>query len=230
MGRIVMNPNFANTMKKSAHKNKMPLTEAKKKLSTKDVNTIAKKAIKRTLASTIETKFVDTKASNAYDDDGTMYDLTAFITQGTGDSGNRIGDKIIVNDVLVNFYATYGVDTYNFVRLILFQWHPSSSTTPTGGDILQDIGTNYSFMSPYVHDKRKQFRILADMISKPVFPTTNPLVTPLMQLRCKKPIKVGYTNAGTAGEGHIFLFILSDSGATGHPLVAWYNRLEYTDA
>lgn len=228
MGKVVINPNFAKIMKKT--RGSMSLSEAKKKLSTKDVNTIAKKAIKRTLDSTLETKFVDTKANSTYDSAGTVYDLTAFITQGTGDSGNRIGDKIIVRDAMVNFFVTYGSDTYNFVRVIMFQWHPISTSTPASGDILQDISSASTPMSPYIHDKRKQFRVLADQIVRPVFPTSPPMVTPVMQLRCRKPIKVGYTNAGTSGEGHIFLLVISDSGATGHPGVYWYSRLEYTDA
>jgi len=182
------------------------------------VSKIAKNVVSRK----IETKYIDSTYNSGFDTTGTIQILSNIITQGVTDS-DRVGDKCEMKSLAMRGYASYG-DTVNIMRVILFQWKPSSTTAPVITDILQTVHR----FSHYNHDKKALYRVLYDT-------TFNLNDTNRRQQLIKRTLKLKlktlkFENAGVNGMNHIYLLGISDSGGVPNPAVQLDFRLTFKDA
>lgn len=182
------------------------------------VSKIAKNVVSRK----IETKYIDSTYNSGFDSTGTIQILSNIITQGVTDS-DRVGDRLEIKNFAMRGYASYG-DTVNIMRVILFQWKPSSTTAPVITDVLQ---TAHRF-SHYNHDKKGLYRVLYDT-------TFNLNDTNRRQQLIKRNLKpklktLKFEAAGVNGMNHIYLLGISDSSVSPNPAVQLDFRLQFKDA
>jgi len=88
----------------------------------KKIYAIEKKVNK--LNKRMEVKFATIQFDNVVNNNGTISSLLNAISQGTSDSGQRIGDKIRLKKIHVNYYVTENTSVANFgpvyARMILY--------------------------------------------------------------------------------------------------------------
>lgn len=163
-------------------------------------------------------------------------DLTALI-QGIN-FNNRIGIRCTIDSIQLKLRFVMG-DTTQYIRCVLFQWYgEGSGTPPTWYDIFQygtgggGLPLNQSeYMSPFTvsHGTVPLYRILGD------FSVTLDVDNVIQQYNLylskgfRKMIDFDNTTA-LSGTGHIYLMIISDSGAVTHPNVSGYSRIRFKDA
>jgi len=135
-------------------------TKFGKKGEKKPVPKSVKTYVKRTLAATIEDKYVDSIYAS-YQPTYTFGWITQLTppAQGLG-SNQRIGDKIRPTKIQV-CGQMYGANSH-VIRLILFRWH--ANTVPTGGQVLDGTyATSYRApFAPYADSTKSMYTILKD--------------------------------------------------------------------
>lgn len=154
--------------------------------------------------------------------------------QGTG-YDNRIGNTITVQSIQYRFVATIG-DATNFMRLVLFQWKSDAQIAPTWDAIMQfqtagvPIGIK-DCLSPYLvsNGVSTEFKIIKDI--RFLLDTDNPqqIIEGYIDKNFIK--NVHYSDSSSFfGTNHLFMMLVSDSGAVSHPTLDGFIRLRYTDA
>lgn len=158
------------------------------------------------------------------------------ISQGDLDN-ERNGDKIRLTGKLYMRFFVDGSDIYNFVRFIVFQWHPMNSAHPTAGDILLNgSSSSVDYTSHYNHDKRTQFSIIFDKTFKTVgdgasgSPYQDSFRQSLMRvLRIPRKNIFYNTTSSTIGTNQLYYLAVSDSTTINHPGIFWTMKLPFTD-
>jgi hypothetical protein len=172
-------------------------------------------------------------------DSATSISFSGFIasisnpSQGDTDT-TRDGDRLNIKLIRFRYGITNG-DNVNFVRVILFQWHPSSAQyVPTVGDILSSVGSVLSPFSPYVIDNEKQYTILYDktIAINAYYNGGTKCWTPENEVVIRTgfiPLQV--FSAGTQfGTNQIWKICISDSGAAPNPTITSWSQVRFTDA
>lgn len=148
---------------------------------------------------------------------------------GDGDS-TRDGDQIQIRSIEFNWSMQLpGIapDTSNIVRVIIFQWFPSS--VPAVGSILLDTTTPQStVISPYNHDNRLQFKILMDVKSTLSVQGQSVRVN-RKYIKSGMRRKVQFLAGSLTGENKIYALSVSDSALVGHPTYNFYSKVNYSD-
>ena len=165
--------------------------------------------------------------------------LTAGIVRGT-DFVNRIGTTIVPKHLRVRWSAQ-AADPFNRMRILIFQFFepidPSvTSNFPSMSEILPGItGTTdaaQNMLIPTAWQNRHQFKVLYD---KSFYVQGSPGgFIRFGGKKTRKLRKINWTGldilSGVEASGHIFMYMLSDSAATGHPPVYYVSRLLFKDA
>lgn len=208
--------------------------------------------VKRILALQQELKyfpfnFVPTTLTNAFVIDGTMFDVPQSATVGQLDT-KRIGDSIMwcgtmeVNLQIVNGLGATG-DTFNNCRVIILQWHDTSTATPfpvVTQVLLNGPSTVPDIYSTYNHDYRHQYTILFDETYLTVGPNgpNNPpqsnVATGIHKIRINLT-KLARKNAqfvagGGQGSNRFFMIYGSDSQLATHPNMTFASKVFFRDS
>lgn len=153
------------------------------------------------------------------------------IAQNTTGTDGRVGDKINLEsfDFWIRTYipetsVPITQDNVNVIRVILFQW--KESTTPIGGDILQDPNT---FLSQLNYLTRDRYKILKDFNMIMTFNGPNDALKKISISKNKMLKSINYYNAGNSDYGRIFVLLVSDSLGAPHPVYEYYSRVLYSD-
>jgi hypothetical protein len=158
-----------------------------------------------------------------------VFDLTD-VAQGPG-SDQRIGRKIKVRGVEVQGNI-FRADDNNNVRIMLFKWHVNSTSAPVWNpDIIsRGISTGISapvdLYAPYqLAYNPSSFTMLHDHIINLTADRDQ------CSFRIAQPLNYSCTfNAALlTGLHHLYLFVISDSGAVTHPVGDMISRVYYTD-
>lgn len=189
-----------------------------------------KKYVKRQLAKHIERKFTWTDGTDSPWTTMQLHKLGMPVV-GTGDTTNRIGDRIHLTSIDMR-YTLLASDTTNFVRLIFFQWKGNvTQYAPQATDILPALPISH-MTAPIEHDgqKGKEFNILYDKVHAMSSTGGNAAkyVRKFMTRGFGRDIQ--FDNGGTNGTNALYLLTVSDSGAAPHPTLDYRFRLNYTDA
>lgn len=181
--------------------------------------------VNQIISKDVEKKYLPYVNSNAVTTTPQIQTLSE-VPQSAGNSTDvtRIGDTIRIRSLQFNYTIAIG-DTTNFVRLIFFQWKPT--TTPVASNILLDTVTS-PWLSPYNHDYRQSFIVIKDAFHKldvniPV--VYNRLMFTQFMLR-----KIQYVAATVTGSNKLYVLLVSDSGAAAHPVASWSGKFNFTDA
>jgi len=165
----------------------------------------------------------------------------SVVPQAITDSA-RIGDTMTMKSIQIRGQlekATLDVLDSNYVRVIIFQWHPNTvNLTPTNAQLFLNDPSTASIMwrSFYIKDNREQFTILYDRIFKLTgFLANNNgttqssyVINQFVKIRFMKKI-IQFSNASVNGENQIYLTTLGTS-ATNPPSLQLSFRFNYTDA
>lgn len=161
--------------------------------------------------------------------------------QGNTD-GQRVGDRLMLKSL--TFKTTFIVDPLAAVpgvitRLIIFQWHPSTSTgVPTASSILltDPIGGVISVRSSYSWDNRSMFTILTDRTYSCVKDSNlaSGYVTrdgyfqnTIVVRKFRKPVQY-FAASSTLATNTIWVLGISDQAVRGTAAIMT-GRLTYTD-
>lgn len=185
----------------------------------------------------IETKFFPYAATSfAVISTPILDNSWAQVPQGDSDT-QRNGDHIMWKKLRFRYQLLAG-DTTNLVRIIIFQWHPSSTPVPnaillTGPSGGADV---YSCLN---QDTRQMYKIIYDKTHSlvgngtPNFPVTSVSQTFVNRQfslsKCQKNVQF---NAGTTvSTNTIYLMFLSDSAPMSiiHPSMVYTSMLWYKD-
>lgn len=199
------------------------------------LNDRQKTQVKRLIGTRQETKFYSsTLVSAAVSSSATLYDVT---NPGQGDTDQtRDGDRLYAKKLYVRMSLTVATgDVTNLVRIIWFQWFPSTTTlAPTVSDILL-LGPSGAadVYSHYSHDRRQMFSILYDKVFTLSGSAT--IVTTSSQKRMTyilhpKRKQMQFDNGASTGTNHIWLMTISDSSAVSHPQIVSAQKFMFTDS
>lgn len=135
----------------------------------------------------------------------------------------RIGDQITMTSYEFRGYIAGG-DTYNLLRLMVFQWFPDY--LPGASDIL--INAVNGVISPYSHDNRFDFNILFDRTYRM---GTDWQHTHYIHFYIKKfrERRIQFDGGTTNGSNKLFLLLVSDSAALPNPTIAYDSKLNFKD-
>lgn len=212
------------------------------------LNPKQKKEVKTIIARRQELKYFHyvqaaTAVSTTADVSGSPFD----IVQGDQDQ-ERDGDRLQwcgtleFNLQVVSGQTAGTSDLYNNVRVMLFQWHPTSTSAPSpvASDVLsQGPSGNPDIYSVYNHDTRQNYKILFDRVYRVTLNTNGTIAdnsnstTGIRRLRIsmKKARKdVQYVGNGLQGTNRIFLLTVSDSALATHPTLAFASKIFFRDS
>jgi len=193
----------------------------------------AKVLVSRALRATEEVKFSDYNSSNGadYNASTTFYSL-CDIAQGAT-SSTRVGDKIRIRSLHVKGMVLCA-DSYNHIRVIVFQWHPmSTASVPTPTDILTTLGSGYTPFSTYKDNNEGDYSILYDKTVVTVASQSNATREFDFWITGGKFFdRTVHWTAGSSSlaKNKLFLMIISDSSTNPHPTATFVTRLRYADA
>lgn len=153
------------------------------------------------------------------------------VSQSDTDS-TRDGDKIKVLSVKMRSTVLVA-DATNFIRVILFQWHSSSSVNPPGVTAIlqtQDLNSHYN------HDGGALYSIFYDRVyalegSGNAAQNINAVarINKVGKTKWVKPI-VKFESGTIEATDHFYMLVISDSTASPSPLFSGVFRTTYTDA
>lgn len=210
------------------------------------LNKRQKMQVKRIVGADIETKYSYSVTSPTAVSNTVFVGLLHSIPQGVTDV-DRVGDRLKWG-YKGHFKAQVAAgDSYNTVRLIIFQWKPntpivSAATTPLASSILL-VGPSGSIdtLSLYNHDQRQLYHILYDknhtMVGNAALgtitlntPTSNSVINFRGSYKPKNH-QVQYVGGSTTvGTNLIFYLYVSDSSINPAPVYAAAYKMLYTDS
>lgn len=180
---------------------------------------------------------------------GSLTGIPFDIPQSAGASTDtsRIGDSIMwCGSIDFRLQITNGLgvtsDQYNNVRVVIFQWHDTSTATPF--PIVSNIFINGPSGSPdvysqYNHDYRHEYKILFDRTFTTVSGnsaanTTQPpnlTINRNYKISLKKARKnVQYVGGSGQGSNRLFIFYISDSALATHPSIIYTTKVFFRDS
>lgn len=178
----------------------------------------------------LETKYYNWFSNTLSPDySGTLFDITSYISAGTTVSG-RVGDSINLREIEWRGQIT-SADTHNFVRVALFQWRTDSAIdAPTAGDVLETVDALLAPTTLWNWDRRAEYKVLWDKTYylDAADDTAVQFSGKIGPRKLKLPVL--YNPGVNTGMNHVYLMLISDSGAVSHPQVNWDMRFKYKDA
>lgn len=185
-----------------------------------------KQIVKSMLREVQELKvFIVQGTATSVDYAGFVQDMSA-ITQGDSDI-TRDGDRVQLMEWTFKWVAEVG-DTYNLMRVILFQYIPDSNLgTPLVTNIIQ---TNASVNGPISYksiDYVKQIYVLYDRVVH--VNTYHPIEINSVVIRKFHDKQMQFTGATTRTNG-LYFMVISDSAAATHPKINYYSTIRFTDS
>lgn len=176
-----------------------------------------------------EKKYISTVVASSISNTPGIQPLT-FPGQGTTDQ-TRVGDQIRLRSLEVDYSwsisGTVTPDSYNRVRLIVFQWYPQIGF-PVAADILL-LPTNQPWQSPLSHDQRFQYRVLYDKTH--VISAQNQFSMQRKVMITRIPHRKMQFVGGNAtdADNRIGFLVVSDSGLVDHPSFEAIFKLNFSD-
>lgn len=205
------------------------------------------------IASEIELKYINSQLPVAASTSTAIITGLTDIVQGDGDS-QRDGDRCKLVGTLELRGAVYAdvnpgdvTQTRAFVRLIIFQWHPTSqsggATEPGSADILLTGPTGgVDVWSLYVHDQRQNYSILYDEVFEPVGIAVGAAglgVHPGIQKYFHRKVPLGkrirhqmqfQAASATNATNHLYMLSLSNLAADAqNPNLVWNIKVFFRD-
>jgi len=187
--------------------------------------------VRKEMAKKGDLKYTDTTspASNMTST-GALQDLFGNATRGDGGLNNFNGNSCTVRGLTLNYGITTN-QTFNFMRVLLFQWY--SSTVPTVATVLQNTALTSAVFSPINIQNREQIKVLYNKVHS-IFPDNTATGYAAQNYEVYVPgsrmKKVRFApSANNTVEGGLWMIIISDDSAVTYPQISWYSRVSFYD-
>lgn len=179
----------------------------------------------------VEYKYTDTEGSlTSIPNNGIAVNLMASITRGTGYLNNYLGARIKPTGLSVRLCMRPG-DPSNIVRMILLQWMDQS--VPSAITLLE---SSSNWLSSIETSALSKCNVLYDStwVLNNQYATaqsySEQLPVKAIYIKGKKMFPIEFDNTGdTIIKGCLYMFLISDSGATPHPTFSRYTRVTFAD-
>lgn len=178
--------------------------------------------VKSYLNSTLEKKWISPTTGGAgISSTASSFDLTTM-AQGTT-ANTRVGATITIKRIILKEVVQTG-DATNIVRSTLIHWKPDNGVdVPQMVELYND--STYPYNSPFLPIKPSNFRVLSDVQFN--VDTYNP-----QKIKEREIIldhKVSFGLGVNTGKDHLYLLVVSDSGAVPNPVYTLNAVVEFTD-
>jgi len=166
-----------------------------------------------------------------YNTGSPMPTLFANLVRGTAGLNNFAGNDMRPQAITLKYYAETA-QSYNALRVLLFQWF--DQTTPGLTGILQNGNTGIALCSPINVTNRKYIKVLYDRthMLAPGAAGASGIMEPVTVYIPGKRLRPVHFNwsSNTVQTGNIFLLLVSDDAATGTVNVTFHTRVTYADS
>lgn len=150
--------------------------------------------------------------------------LLSNIPEGTAE-GERIGDQIHVQSIELNFQWQVA-DSTNTVRAVIVKLRDPGTDYLEASELFAQ-GTAYATLSPFNYNNRKRYNILWD--SGPMTLTTqDPQLTRRVNISPKFPVTF-QSGSSLIGQNLIYMYLVSDSAVSTHPVFTGFAQIKYKD-
>ena len=179
-------------------------------------------------------KYTDVGSTGGVSTSGTIVNMTGSLTRGDNGINNFLGNTVTPTGLRIKYSWTTD-QTYNHVRVLVFQWFADG--TPTVSEVLQTNSTLYACLSAINVSSKNVVRVLHDKTFI-VAPTAGgdsavtgyghayrDVYIPGSRL---KPIRFN-SGTNTCQDGNIFMLLVSDDAAVSYPTCSYYGRISFTD-
>ncbi len=168
-------------------------------------------------------KQFNTLVSSTISSSAVFQDLS-LITQGTT-FNQRVGAQVNVVSATIKMFLVCA-DATNYIRTVLFTWRPSdSSDVPTASELFIDTASA-AFTSLLAY-KPSRFKVWHDKCYPLTTAGNTYCRTEVVTLRNVGAIQ--YDIGVNTGSRHLYLAIVSDSGASTHPPYTIDCNMIFTD-
>lgn len=216
------------TRAKTIHAQKtMKRQKTKKELAkAAEIAKVASKVVNKKLRNDAELKFHVEHNVNTVLNTGFVSILSDPTTGNTDET--KVGDKITMKSLRLNYIVSNG-DAINFVRVCIFQFTDSNNPgNPTVASCLQNVA--YPIVSPWNHDNvhSKKYKVLYDKVH---FLSEANNASNIASVTINKGFNrnLQFEGGGPSAVGHLYIMVISDSGAAPSPAIEYYSKLQYTD-
>lgn len=222
----------------------------KKKFKRTTGRKFVNKIVKAVLHKQIENKYYDTFSNLASTNwNGTVYDLSSGLAVGTGTAGTgRIGIKVRPTkfQLALHFQGNPTATISQQLRVVCFRYRHESGVLPLATQILQNVGTATSYMTPYQASTigEGRYTILSDKMyalsggqiqsntAATAYNSNQPYDINVRHTWFGKKVHhtLSYVPSSNAvDDGGFYVLVLSDTAANG-PYISLYGRVTYEDA
>jgi len=182
----------------------------------------------------VDLSYTDVTATGTVTAGGTLVPLLSSITRGDAGINNFRGN--IINPWSLRFKYYWSTNqTYNSVRVLIFQWYDASSPALNG--IVQSASTGIATISPMLVTNIDYIKVLYDK-HHIIAPLAGGDSTPIgygvcdgdvyIKSKKMKPIRFNATS-NVVQDGNLYCYFISDDNVPSYPSVTYYSRLAFTE-
>lgn len=186
-----------------------------------------KREVKKLVSHVPELKWADLGLNAITVSNAPLVNALSLIPQGQS-SSQRIGDSVHIDHLSIRYRVRYG-DSNQYIRVIIFQWHPSS--TPTAADILANgVSGGIDNTSFYQQNTKQLYSIIHDAEYDILQAGDSFAHSYHADLRRGfQKTMVASNTAGTTSTNKIYSLLWSDSSVVPHPDIILNLRTFYRD-
>ncbi len=176
----------------------------------------------------IEDKVTYTTQNGGIDYNGSVLSMTAGLIRGDAAVDQFTGN--LLRPSSLNILGTVSTNqTFNTVRLLLFQWQDASAPVPAG--VMQFIGSANAPFAPILWSNHHKVHVLHDQLIS-IAPVAGSYAIKNFRIHVSGGFKtIQVQTGGTLIQNYgIYLLLISDDGAPVYPQVLFDSELRFTDA
>jgi len=210
-------------------------TSKKPRLQRQDATVSA--VVRKELRKKTDWKYADNSLSGSVSSTGTITSVFGNLIRGDAGINEFSGNDIKPQALLVKYYIQTN-QTYNAVRVMIFQWFDSA--VPAISGVLQTNSNPMATISPTLITNKRYIKVLHDkthlvspsaggdsaVTGNGVIPEAVTVYIPGKRLR---PVRYNSGN-NTVQDGQIYLLAISDDAVTSFPQLYWYSRVTFSDS
>lgn len=182
----------------------------------------------------VDLKYADMTSNVNVSFSGVITSVFSNITRGDNGLNNHIGNTLHPKYIACDYYF-HTTQTYNSLRLMIFQW--MDPVAPTLTSLLQNTLTGFATISPIYLASKSNIKVFADH-KFTLAPTAGGDTTPtglgvhqgtvFIPERKLKPVRFNPT-VNQITDGNIYVMVVSDDLAPVYPQCFVYTRVAFTD-
>jgi len=191
------------------------------------------KTIRREVFKLAEPKYLQTDLTTTVSYNGSFQSL-ALVDQGDY-ATKRVGNKVIPTSWTIRGSMT-GSDNFNFIRMVVFQWHDDNAINPPGiDDIFENTtGSTSALYSTFNRQHiGSQFHVLSDRLMRVSANALNPDINSariITNMKGWKGLKeITFQGSSTYAFNQLYILMISDSSTINHPAFDGYAVVNYRD-